>query len=99
MRILHVFSCRLGLGAKVSRQTKFRPSDDNPVERKLHAKLESGKRKAAKRLEDSTPSAKDQLDDDDDKDDDHELESRSSAFGKKRAGPQLLALQATTKRK
>lgn len=38
--------CRLGLGAKVSRQSKFVPSDD-PVERKLYAKLNAEKRKAA----------------------------------------------------
>ncbi|KAL2962901.1 hypothetical protein AAZX31_17G170200 [Glycine max] len=34
----------LGLGAKVSRQSKFVPSND-PVERKLYAKLNAEKRK------------------------------------------------------
>ncbi|XP_044501555.1 uncharacterized protein LOC123222707 [Mangifera indica] len=70
---------RLGLGAKVSRQSKFQPSND-PVERKLHARLDACKRKAAKNAEESP---KDGHDDDDEDEDD--LESRTSAFEKKRA--------------
>ncbi|KAJ7962396.1 putative RNA-binding protein [Quillaja saponaria] len=70
---------RLGLGAKVSRQSRVGPSND-PVERKLHAKLAAGKRKAAKVVEESTPFAKDGFDDEDDS-----LDSRTNAFAKKRA--------------
>ncbi|KAJ0113481.1 hypothetical protein Patl1_00453 [Pistacia atlantica] len=73
---------RLGLGAKVSLKSKFQPSND-PVERKLHARLDARKRKAAKNAEESLLSAKDRHDDDDDDEDD--LESRTSAFEKKRA--------------
>ncbi|XP_013639672.1 PREDICTED: uncharacterized protein LOC106344924 [Brassica oleracea var. oleracea] len=38
---------RLGLGAKVSRQTKRRPSDD-PLDQKLQAKFDAGRRKQAR---------------------------------------------------
>ncbi|KAF8365124.1 hypothetical protein HHK36_032867 [Tetracentron sinense] len=43
---------RLGLGAKVMRQSKLAASTD-PVERKLRAKLDAEKRRAAKSLEES----------------------------------------------
>ncbi|KAH7511319.1 hypothetical protein JRO89_XSUnG0210000 [Xanthoceras sorbifolium] len=75
---------RLGLGAKVSRHSKPGPLHD-PVARKLQARLNAGKRNAAKSIEESTPSAKDGHDDEEDEDDD--LESRSSAFAKKRGAP------------
>ncbi|XP_028779829.1 uncharacterized protein LOC114750340 isoform X2 [Neltuma alba] len=68
---------RLGLGAKVVRQSKVVPSDD-PVERKLYAKLDARKRKAA---EDSRSSQRDVEDEDDNADED----SRSSSFMKKAA--------------
>lgn len=77
--IAHV--SRLGLGAKVSRQSKVGPSND-PVERKLNAKLDAEKRKTAKIAEGSTKIARDVLDDNED--DDH-LESRTNAFAKRKA--------------
>ncbi|KAJ4728277.1 putative RNA binding protein [Melia azedarach] len=88
---------RLGLGAKVSRQSKIGPLND-PVERKLHARLNAGKRNAAKRAEDSTPSARNGHGNDDE-DEDQDLESRTSAFAKKRAAPPTSSLQATKKQK
>ena len=75
--------CRLGLGAKVSRKSKVRPSDD-PVDRKLYAKLEADKRKTAKIAEESSIVASNVLDDDED---DEDLESRTSAFAKRKAAP------------
>ncbi|KAL5792390.1 hypothetical protein ACOSP7_000984 [Xanthoceras sorbifolium] len=87
---------RLGLGAKVSRHSKPGPLHD-PVARKLQARLNAGKRNAAKSIEESTPSAKDGHDDEEDEDDD--LESRSSAFAKKRGAPPVSALQSTKKQK
>ncbi|XP_061360053.1 uncharacterized protein LOC133304095 isoform X2 [Gastrolobium bilobum] len=74
-------SSRLGLGAKVSRQSKVGPSND-PVERKLHAKLNAEKRKAANIAKESTTIARDVLDDDEDHED---VESRTSAFAKRKA--------------
>uniref|UniRef100_A0A2P2JX13 Uncharacterized protein n=1 Tax=Rhizophora mucronata TaxID=61149 RepID=A0A2P2JX13_RHIMU len=95
VRIFHVL-CRLGLGAKVVRQSKVGPLND-PVERKLHAKLESQKRKAAKKNEESISLARDGNDDSDDNSD-NELESRTSAFAKKR-GPPTPFLQVKKKKK
>ena len=46
------------MGAKVSRQAKFGPSND-PLEKKLRAKLNTGKRKAAISAKEYTPSARD----------------------------------------
>ncbi|XWS35160.1 hypothetical protein CRYUN_Cryun21dG0102000 [Craigia yunnanensis] len=85
----------LGLGAKVPRQSKVVTSDD-PVERKLYAKSGAGKRKAFKNREFSTPSGRDGVDEDGD---DEDLESRSSAFAKKRAVPLTSQLQAKQKKK
>lgn len=73
--------CRLGLGAKVSRQSKVGPSND-PVERKLHAKLGAEKRKAANIAKESATIARDALDDDEDNED---VESRTTAFTKRKA--------------
>ncbi|XP_043715808.1 uncharacterized protein LOC122664166 [Telopea speciosissima] len=74
---------RLGLGAKVIHQTKSRALTD-PIERKLRAKLDAGKRKAAKNIEESNPSEKnDKLGEDDS--DDEDSESRTNAFLKKRS--------------
>jgi len=72
---------RLGLGAKVSRQSKFVPSDD-PVEKKLYAKLTAEKRKAANIAKESATIARDGLDDDEDSED---LDSRTNAFAKRKA--------------
>uniref|UniRef100_A0A5B7BQJ1 Uncharacterized protein n=1 Tax=Davidia involucrata TaxID=16924 RepID=A0A5B7BQJ1_DAVIN len=87
---------RLGLGATVPRQSKVGSSND-PVERKLHAKLDIGKRKAAKSTEESTPSARDVCDDKDDSEED--LDSRTNAFAKKRVVPLTSSLQAKKKKK
>lgn len=72
--------CRLGLGAKVSRQSNVGLSDD-PVERKLGAKLGAEKRKAAYIARESAAIASDTLDDDEDNED----ESRTGAFTKRKA--------------
>ncbi|KAE7999505.1 hypothetical protein FH972_003925 [Carpinus fangiana] len=70
---------RLGLGAKVSRRAKVGPSND-PIERKLLAKLKVGKRKATKSAEVSIPFGRDGSDTEDEDD----LESRTRAFDKKK---------------
>ena len=81
------------MGAKVSRQAKFGPSND-PLEKKLRAKLNTGKRKAAIIAMEYTPSARDGGDNDDDED----LDSRTSAFDKKRArAPMTVCSQANKK--
>ncbi|XVE84720.1 hypothetical protein DITRI_Ditri17bG0036100 [Diplodiscus trichospermus] len=85
----------LGLGAKVPHQPKVVLSND-PVERKLCAKLGVGKRKASKNRESTTSSGRDRVDEDSD---DEDLESRSSAFAKKRAVPLTSKLQAKKTRK
>ncbi|KAF5744372.1 hypothetical protein HS088_TW08G00976 [Tripterygium wilfordii] len=74
---------RLGLGAKVGCKTKYIPSDD-PVEKKLHAKLEAEKIKAARSIEESNPSTQNICGYDES---DEYLESRANAFAKKRAPP------------
>ncbi|KAF7826056.1 uncharacterized protein G2W53_017220 [Senna tora] len=84
---------RLGLGAKVSRQSKVGPSND-PIERKLYAKLDAKKRKAAQIAEESR-SAKDSIEDEDIADED----SRTSAFVKKAALPFSLSVKGNKKRK
>ncbi|MBA0737857.1 hypothetical protein Gogos_011296 [Gossypium gossypioides] len=85
---------RLGLGAKVPRQSKVGLSND-PVERKLSAKLGVGKRKVFKNQDSTIPSSKDRVDEDDG---DEDLDSRSSAFSKKRAVPLTSQLQIMTQR-
>ncbi|XP_062154974.1 uncharacterized protein LOC133863023 [Alnus glutinosa] len=70
---------RLGLGAKLSRRAKFEPLND-PLERKLHAKLNIGKRKATKSAEVSIPFAGDGSDNEDEED----LDSRTRAFDNKK---------------
>ncbi|XP_038683431.1 uncharacterized protein LOC119983775 [Tripterygium wilfordii] len=87
---------RLGLGAKVARKTKYTPSDD-PVEKKLHAKLEAEKRKAARSIEESNPSIRNLCDADDESDED--LESRTNAFAKKRSAPPTASVQTKKKQK
>ncbi|KAK9273838.1 hypothetical protein L1049_018650 [Liquidambar formosana] len=87
---------RLGLGAKVLRQCKVGPSND-PVERKLHAKLNAGKRKAAQSTEETIPSARDGCGDDDEEDEDSE--SRTKVFSKKRVISLTSSLKAKKKLK
>ncbi|GMJ01801.1 hypothetical protein HRI_003849300 [Hibiscus trionum] len=83
---------RLGLGAKIPRQSKVGLSND-PVARKLSAKLGAGKRKASKNQDSTTPSCRDLFDQDED------LDSRSSAFSRKRAVPPTSQLQVKKKHK
>ncbi|XP_042494078.1 uncharacterized protein LOC122073554 [Macadamia integrifolia] len=73
---------RLGLGAKVIHQSKRRALTD-PVERKLRAKLDAGKRKAAQSIEESNPSEQNDILGEDDSEDEVS-ESRTNAFLKKR---------------
>ncbi|XP_014497183.1 uncharacterized protein LOC106758727 isoform X2 [Vigna radiata var. radiata] len=77
----------LGLGAKVSRRSKFVPSDD-PVEKKLYAKLTAEKRKAANIAKESATTARDDLDNDEDSED---LDSRTNAFVKRKATAPLIS--------
>ncbi|KAE9617702.1 hypothetical protein Lalb_Chr03g0038131 [Lupinus albus] len=85
----------LGLGAKVSRQSKVGPSDD-PVERKLYAKLGAEKRKRVKIAEESTIGAKDDLDDNED---DEQEESRTTTFSKRKAIPLRSSILGNKKQK
>ncbi|OMO71003.1 hypothetical protein CCACVL1_18514 [Corchorus capsularis] len=89
---------KLGLGAKVPRHQSKVVTSNNPVERKLYAKLDAAKRKASKDEVSTTPSARDVVDDDSD---DEDLDSRSSAFGidRKRAVPPTSQLQTKKKQK
>ncbi|OMO88596.1 hypothetical protein COLO4_20186 [Corchorus olitorius] len=89
---------RLGLGAKVPRHQSKVVTSNNPVERKLYAKLDAAKRKASKDEVSTTPLARDAVDDDSD---DEDLDSRSSAFGtdRKRAVPPISQLQTKKKQK
>lgn len=85
---------RLGLGAAVPRQSQVVRSND-PVERKLHAKLDAAKRKADRNAEESMPSVRDESIDEDS---DEELESRTKAFANKRPSSST-SLQATKRLK
>ncbi|KAK3038419.1 hypothetical protein RJ639_030585 [Escallonia herrerae] len=84
---------RLGLGAAVPRQSHFAPTND-PVERKLRAKLDAEKRKVAKSAEEST---RDESVDEESADE--ESESRTKAFSRKRAVNLTSSLQANKKQK
>ena len=82
------------MGAKVSCQAKFGPSND-PLGKKLRAKLNTGKRKAVIIANEYTPSARDGGDIEDD-----DLDSKTSAFDKKRArAPMTICSQANKKHK
>ncbi|KAG8391836.1 hypothetical protein BUALT_Bualt01G0228400 [Buddleja alternifolia] len=72
---------RLGIGATVPRESKVELSND-PVQRKLLAKLHADKRKTIKRDEEAAPSAKDGSVDEDSEEE--ESESKTRAFSKKR---------------
>ncbi|KAG6770317.1 hypothetical protein POTOM_025995 [Populus tomentosa] len=81
---------KLGLGAKeVPHQSKSRQSN-NPVERRLLAKLEAGKSLAAKTIKDSILPARDDNEDDVSSE---EIESKTNAFAKKRPGPLVPTVQ------
>ena len=81
--VTHLY--RLGLGAKVVRQSNVGPSND-PVDQKLYAKLNARKRKAAQLEEESRSSQKHGVEDDDE---DVDEDSRSNSF-MKRAAPRPL---------
>ncbi|CAL5340326.1 unnamed protein product [Camellia sinensis] len=85
---------RLGLGATVPRQSKVVGPLNDPVERKLHAKLDVGKRKAAKSREEFKHDSKEE-----DNDDEENLESRTNLFAKKRVVPLASSLEAKKKQK
>eukprot|EP00262_Sarcandra_glabra_P006643 TRINITY_DN1900_c0_g1_i1.p1 TRINITY_DN1900_c0_g1~~TRINITY_DN1900_c0_g1_i1.p1 ORF type:complete len:138 (-),score=35.27 TRINITY_DN1900_c0_g1_i1:859-1272(-) len=89
---------RLGLGAKIIPQLKVAASAD-PAGRKLHAKLDAEKRRAAKNLEDSSPPKRNNGHDESDDDDSEDPESRTNAFVKKRAKFLATSLQAKKKQK
>ncbi|XP_057980681.1 uncharacterized protein LOC131166290 [Malania oleifera] len=90
---------RLGLGATATRQYNLGPLND-PVERKLRAKLNAGKRKAAESTEISKPfSSSGNGCGADDDDDDEDLESRTCAFSRKRVVSQVPSLQGKKKLK
>ena len=74
---------------------------NDPIERKLHAKLDAGKRKAAKSTEESSPYARGRDDSkaDNEDEDDENLDSRTSAFAKKRVMPLTSPLQTKKKQK
>ncbi|KAI4355072.1 hypothetical protein L6164_003884 [Bauhinia variegata] len=86
---------RLGLGAKVSRQAKVGPSND-PVDRKLYAKLIAETRKTAKIAEETIPSARVGFDNDDDSED---RDSRTSAFAKRKAAFPYSSVMGNKKQK
>ncbi|KAH9622572.1 hypothetical protein KSS87_016459 [Heliosperma pusillum] len=75
----------LGLGARVLPKSHLGPSND-PLERKLMRHLGVGKKKPVAD-EERKPPARNGFDSDDDEEN---LESRTNAFTKKRAGSQLL---------
>ncbi|XP_058083424.1 uncharacterized protein LOC131231296 [Magnolia sinica] len=84
---------RLGLGVKVIPQFKAAASTD-PVERKLHAKLDAEKKRAAKNVEESNPAEKS---DENSDGDDNDPESRTNAFVKKRSMFLATSFQAKKK--
>ncbi|XP_071701084.1 uncharacterized protein [Rutidosis leptorrhynchoides] len=83
----------LGIGAAVPRQPKVALSND-PVERKLRAQLDAGKRKFSKLEEESRPTPVDEI-----SDEDEETESRTKAFVKKKATNLPSSKQATNTNK
>ncbi|KEH20953.1 RNA-binding protein, putative [Medicago truncatula] len=85
---------RLGLGAKVPRQSNVVLSDD-PVERRLHSRLAAEKRKAANITKDEGTNSCGVLDDEDNED-----ESRTNAFAKRKApAPVTLSIPGNKKQK
>ncbi|MCD9642715.1 hypothetical protein HAX54_029623 [Datura stramonium] len=86
---------RLGIGAAVPRQSQTVLSND-PVERKLRAKLDAEKRRKLKSCEVSTISPKDGKADEES--DEEESESKTKAFTKKRPAALSSTLQAKKKK-
>lgn len=95
--VLEPRPARLGIGAAVPRVSKVVPSND-PVERRLRAKLDAGKRRVGDSAKESALSAKDESHDE--SSDEEESESRTKAFVKKRpAGSTPSSLQPKKKQK
>ncbi|KAF5802785.1 hypothetical protein HanRHA438_Chr06g0272831 [Helianthus annuus] len=92
--VLEARPAGLGIGAVVPRQPKVGLSND-PVERKIRAQLDAGKRKYSKIEEESHPTPRDNGASDED--DDDEPESRTKAFAKKKA-PSIPSAQLPTKK-
>ncbi|GKC09811.1 hypothetical protein Tco_1001421, partial [Tanacetum coccineum] len=82
----------LGIGAVVTRQPKVGLSND-PVERKLRAQVDAGKRKYSKIEEESRLNPKDDVT----SDEDDESESRTKTFVKKKASSLPSSLPTTKK--
>ncbi|KAL3536817.1 hypothetical protein ACH5RR_000183 [Cinchona calisaya] len=87
---------RLGVGAAVPRESKTVLSND-PVERRLRAKLENDKRKLVKHADELAGPVLDGSSHQDS--DDEEPESRTEAFAKKRHVNWTSTLQAKKKQK
>ncbi|XP_073157260.1 uncharacterized protein [Henckelia pumila] len=85
---------RLGIGATVPRESRVTVSND-PVGRKLLAKLNASKRKVTERADGLEPSAKNR--DVDEESEEDESESKTKVFGKKR--PMSLMPTVIAKRK
>ncbi|KZV17997.1 hypothetical protein F511_21153 [Dorcoceras hygrometricum] len=85
---------RLGIGATVPRESKVMVSND-PVERKLLAKLNANKRKVMERADDPEPSERNT--DVGEESEEDESESKTKMFGKKR--PMSLTPTVIAKRK
>ncbi|KAL6495491.1 hypothetical protein OROGR_030054 [Orobanche gracilis] len=87
---------RLGIGATVPKESRVTHSN-NPVERKLLAKLYADKKRPILRTEDLAPSAKDG--NVDDESDEEESESKTRSFGKKRSPSFISPLHGKKKRR
>lgn len=87
---------RLGVGAAVPRESKVVHSND-PVERRLRAKLDIDKTKVVKNTKEPAGPAKGGSFDEDS--DDDEVESKTKVFKKKRPINWTLSLQAKKKQK
>ncbi|XP_022959368.1 uncharacterized protein LOC111460361 [Cucurbita moschata] len=84
---------RLGLGAKITHNIRNGPSND-PIDRKLYAKLDAVKKQAARKVSEDTPV----LNNEDD-DDDNDKESRTAIFDKKRAATRVFMTPLRAKKK
>ncbi|XP_023549284.1 uncharacterized protein LOC111807690 [Cucurbita pepo subsp. pepo] len=85
---------RLGLGAKITHNIRNGPSND-PLDRKLYAKLDAVKKQAARKVSEDTPV----LNNEDDDDDDNDKESRTAIFDKKRVTTRVSMIPLPAKKK
>ncbi|KAG7013739.1 hypothetical protein SDJN02_23906 [Cucurbita argyrosperma subsp. argyrosperma] len=86
---------RLGLGAKITHNIRNGPSND-PIDRKLYAKLDAVKKQAARKVSEDTPVLNNE---DDDDNDDNDEESRTAIFDKKRAATRVSMTPLRAKKK